>query len=230
MFRKVWPSMHRNAALFTIAAWSSIGLTHITVSTAVAQVMLQQPAMSNFSVNTTVSVPDRGGAYLGGLHRAGAGHKSFGPFRPGTATGVFRESQSLTSHVYIHDFQTMDRLLLETARRQAPDHSRRVTGRSAAAYGVLAARKPDRYKAGVLSNPRFRAVRGTPPSRKIPATKDRSAVASRALQLGRNALLRGRPSLARLHFQMAARYGSSEAATRLTDVERMLSQSTAPKR
>jgi hypothetical protein len=221
--------MRRNAVL-TIAAWSSIGLTPLSVSTAVAQVMLQQPAVSNFSVNTTVSVPDRGGAYLGGLQRAGAGHKSFGPFRPGTATGVFRDSQSITSHVYIHDFETMDRLLLETARRQAPDRSLQVTGRSAAAYRLLAARKSDRHKAGVLSNGRFHAGRGTPPSREIPATKDRSAVAARALQLGRNALLRGRPSLARLHFQMAARYGSSEAATRLADVERTLSQSTVPKR
>ena len=47
---------------------------------------MQLPTVSAFTVNTTVSVPDRGSALLGGISRASSGRNEFGvplaPFRP----------------------------------------------------------------------------------------------------------------------------------------------------
>lgn len=97
----------------TTAALISIA----TPTLALAQrITVQQPVVRNFSVNTVVSVPDRGGATLGGVKGAGESRTSFGPFRPGTATGLFREHAGASAHVYVHDFEAMDRMLLERAR------------------------------------------------------------------------------------------------------------------
>jgi len=45
------------------------------------QVSVQQPQFEQFSVATTVSVPDGGSALLGGVGRAASGQVITGPFR-----------------------------------------------------------------------------------------------------------------------------------------------------
>ena len=53
------------------AAWAQVPAT------------VQLPTYSFFSVGTSVSVPDRGSAYLGGVNRASTGSSEFGiPLRP----------------------------------------------------------------------------------------------------------------------------------------------------
>ena len=136
--------MHRRITDISLAVGMMILLTQIRPTAARGQAVLQQPVIGQFGVQTTVSVPDRGAAYLGGLQRAGATRTSFGPWRPGTSTGLFRDSQSITSHVTIHDFQTMDRLLLDQARPRATHRSNRLTGQAAAAYDTLTARQRPR--------------------------------------------------------------------------------------
>lgn len=97
-----------------------------TGSTAWSQnLTIQQPVIQTFSVNTTVSVPDRGGMSLGGVGRAGASRQSFGFSRPGTSTGKFMEGTSTSVHVWIHDLREMDRMVLESAERQSPYRSER---------------------------------------------------------------------------------------------------------
>jgi len=220
--KRTWSSACISA--FTLAI-------HVLASTAAAQVTLQQPAVSQFSVGTTVSVPVGGGALLGGLERAGAGRKSFGPFRPGTATGFFREAQSISAHVTLHDFQAMDRMLLDQARRTTTVRPNRLSGRVAQAYGQLAGTRADRRGSPVphnqherLAQPATGRVTGGPVAT---ARRDRGA---RALRLGQDALRRGRPTLARLHFQMAARYGSAEAISRLAEIDRSLGRTAAMKK
>ena len=79
---------------------------------------MQLPTFSYFSVNTTVTVPDRGSAYLGGVNRAAEGRNEFGtpllPFRPFRNVGIGRETSASGMWVTatIHDFDAMDRYLL----------------------------------------------------------------------------------------------------------------------
>jgi hypothetical protein len=81
-------------------------------------VTVQQPVFRNFSVGTTVSIPDRGGAFIGGVKRAGSSRKSFGPFRSGSSIGLFRDYSAASTHVTIHDLGEMDRRILQQANRR----------------------------------------------------------------------------------------------------------------
>ncbi len=76
-------------------------------------VIVQQPVVQQFGVNTAVSVPDRGSMVLGGVSSAVDSRTSFGfgPWR-GSAIGTARSGSSVEARVWIHDFETMDQLLL----------------------------------------------------------------------------------------------------------------------
>ncbi len=81
---------------------------------------LQSPVFAQFSVQTNVSVPDRGGVYLGGVKRAADGTASRG-FNPlGSSRGRSVSHTGMSSHVYIHDFAAMDPFLRnrDEVRRQ----------------------------------------------------------------------------------------------------------------
>ena len=91
-----------------------ICLMAVHIETAEAQaVRIQQPIVQQFSVGTTLTVPDRGSALLGGI-RSGATHsRQSGPFRSGSRYGHSFQSSTSSVGVYIHDFEAMD--LLESA-------------------------------------------------------------------------------------------------------------------
>jgi hypothetical protein len=89
-------------------------------------VTVQLPTFQVFSVATTVVVPDRGTAYLGGVNRAAYGSTTSGV--PGlsripgvgrlfTNRGIGSEVSSSGAHVAatIMDFEEMDRAVLEEA-------------------------------------------------------------------------------------------------------------------
>ncbi len=80
-------------------------------------VAVQQPVLQDFSVDTTVTVPDRGTALLGSVSAGAAGRTSygFGPFRNGSSRGCNLSGSSVTTSVYIHDLRAMDDALLATA-------------------------------------------------------------------------------------------------------------------
>jgi hypothetical protein len=89
----------------------------IQTQPALAQaVSVQLPRQDIFSVGTVVSVPDRGGVFLGGVKRAADSRSQygFGPLRAGSSIGTERSASNLSAHVYIHDFDEMDRMLLNT--------------------------------------------------------------------------------------------------------------------
>src|SRR5687768_9106514 len=75
--------------------------------------VVQLPTFSFFSAATTVSVPDRGSAYLGGVGRAQSGRSRFGPpFLPAQgALGSSRSVGGLSVSAYIHDLREMDQAL-----------------------------------------------------------------------------------------------------------------------
>lgn len=81
-------------------------------------VTVQLPTFRFFSVSTTVSVPDRGGAALGGIGRSALGASQFGPApRPAgvRAFGVERQAQNAHAFVQVHDFRDLEHTLIHDA-------------------------------------------------------------------------------------------------------------------
>ncbi|MSR59333.1 MAG: hypothetical protein EXS05_17105 [Planctomycetaceae bacterium] len=96
------------AAAIAASTADPLGAQNITV---------QQPVIESFTVDTTVSVPDRGRATIGGIGRGASSRTTYGPFRTNTNFGRLTEGSSVSVHAWIHDFDELDRQSLEAARR-----------------------------------------------------------------------------------------------------------------
>lgn len=103
----------------TLITLSALTLFSVTASTAMAQnapaSAVQLPTFGYNTVNTTVSVPDRGGAYMGGIKRSSSGRTESGapllPFK-NRSIGNQTSATSFSVHTYIHDFEAMDEAAL----------------------------------------------------------------------------------------------------------------------
>ena len=92
-----------------------------TAAPASGQTAVQQPTFGVTSAATTVSVPDRGSAFVGGVGRA-ASARTFGPAGRGPlATGA--SASGISAGVTVHDFAAMDAAVLAAARGAAPPPS-----------------------------------------------------------------------------------------------------------
>ena len=103
--------------LITITVLALFSAMHST--TALAQSApassVQLPTFGYNAVNTTVSVPDRGGVYMGGIKRSSSGRiESGAPLLPFKNRSISNQSSatSFSAHVYIHDFEAMDEAAL----------------------------------------------------------------------------------------------------------------------
>jgi hypothetical protein len=99
----------RASQAFVLAAWSA--------ATSAQQVVVQQPVFQQFAAPTTVLVPDRGGALLGGVRGGGQAVTVPGPIPMSRAAAASSGSSSVQVRAYVHDFQAMDEALLGTAAR-----------------------------------------------------------------------------------------------------------------
>lgn len=164
-------------------------------------ITVQEPVFGSFGIGTTVSVPDRGGAFLGGVSRAASARNTFGPFRSGTNTGISRQAGGLTANVHILDMRELDQAVLSSAR---PDAGPRLSGPAEHAWQTLARRES-----------------GVGPTEAVPTVSEAgqrvSALdqAERYERLAEDAERRGKSTVARLHWQMAAKHGSAVAAERM---------------
>lgn len=80
--------------------------------------VIQQPVIGVDTVRTTVSVPDRGSAFVGGISRAFSGSNRYG-FSPfGSVEGRGASNSAQRVFVTIHDFEEADRQLLSIAKGQ----------------------------------------------------------------------------------------------------------------
>jgi hypothetical protein len=79
------------------------------------QVVVQQPAFQQFAAPTTVIVPDRGEAFLGGTRGGFRGRDVRGPIPLGSARGGGAGASSVSTRVYVHDFRAMDEAILRGA-------------------------------------------------------------------------------------------------------------------
>ena len=150
-----------------------------------AQITVQQPVVRTTGVATTVSAPDRGSILLGGVSSAESSRSSFGPLRMGTSRGYGLSGASMSASVYIIDMQAMDEAILNSV----PDSS-----------------APFVIRPRTLSGDRDVAPRTEAP----PAEK-----AANFERLARQAESAGKSGVAKLHWQMAAKYGSTLAREKL---------------
>jgi hypothetical protein len=176
-------------------------LTLLASRPALAQQAVQLPVVSTTSVNTTVSVPDRGSAFLGGVSSAQSARSQYGPLRSGTNRGMARRATSITTNVYIHDLQAMDEALLNSGSTDSETHP---------SSPVIPAR---------LSEKRDPLV-------SIPTASPAEKVA-KFEQLAKKADEAGKHGVAKLHWQVAAKYGSKLAETRLAELSRASTSPTA---
>ena len=180
---------------------------------------VQLPTFSFATVVTTVMVPDQGAAYMGGINRAASGRSEYGvpgmPF-PGfqnRGIGQDRSSTSFWATATIHDFDAMDQALLNTPSpsgfaRACPNMSRGLPETPAAIAGRTFQRNP----ANLAGN---RQVEPDPPPPVNNAAAEQADRAARQtaraeeadsfFARGQQAEADGKPNVAKIYYQMAAR-------------------------
>ncbi|MEX2174505.1 MAG: hypothetical protein WD872_09090 [Pirellulaceae bacterium] len=145
---------------------------------------VQLPSYRIFSVRTTVSVPDSGGAYLDGVNRARSGSTSrgLGP-RGSRGIGSDRSAGGAGISATIIDHAVLDKRVLAQAEPATP------------ATGVTAARGDT---APVESVAAIRACNAA-------AAQQQASEAARYFAQGRLAEAEGKPGIAKIYYRMAAR-------------------------
>lgn len=147
------------------------------VSTAADAQVVQQPVVSGFSVDTVVSVPDRGAAFSGGVWSGQSGSRSAGPLRGASTIGRSFGGAATETRVFIHDFEAMDAALLsqgQPATVGQPGPS--VPGVSPVVIGPASrpsapVTRADRARAHLLDRRRDRTAPTPPPSAPGPVAR-----------------------------------------------------------
>jgi hypothetical protein len=156
---------------------------------------VQLPTVSVFTVQTTVSVPDRGSASLAGNGSGADMSVNRAPIR-NRALGSSRAASGVSVAATIHDREEADRALLAeaAAKRGAPFD-------------------PSTSKAAALTRSLERTKAGETPVGSVAAIRERNAAAAadRAFQLAdhfhkaRQAESDGKTAVAKVYYQMVAR-------------------------
>jgi hypothetical protein len=183
---------------FFASALALVALAVLPAGVANAQPVgvVQLPTFQFFSVQTTVSVPDSGGAYLGGARRSSTYHSQRGlplvgrdPLFGGRAIGRTSSASGVSVHAQIHDMQEMDEAVLRQAGGRRPASPRAVAAR---------VRNEPSKSVAQIRRDQDAAVRST--------TDD----ADHYLAKSRQALAEGKTGVARVNLQMALRRAQGE--------------------
>jgi len=181
---------------------------------------VQLPTFSSFSASTTVTVPDQGMAYLGGVNRAAEGRNEFGvpllPFRPFRNVGIGREvsGSGMWVGVTIHDFDAMDRYLLS----QPTAFSQSLGDRRSQVAGLARTLQPRDPGYGASWRVATSSGTGSPPAMSVAqaqAERQRQQAtrvdeAADFFQRGQAAEAVGKTGVAKIYYQMAARRATGE--------------------
>jgi len=213
-------------------AWAIVGMT-VTSARGQQGSAVQLPTFSYFGLGTTVSVPDRGSAYLGGVKRAASGVRESGvpllpsaPFR-NRSFGSTTSASGASVSVYIHDFQAMDEYL-----RSQPPAGQALVSRDGAAeaigsVGPAGAKRsmPERSTSlgrdalpreppAAFSRPL--ALSPTEVARQRPvAPVDPQQEAEKLYSLGMEAQAQGNLGAAKVFYEMASRRATGELKDRV---------------
>lgn len=120
-------------------------LSVVHSTTSAQQVVVQQPEFRQFAAPTTVLVPDRGAALLGGTSGATRGQSVYGPVPMGRAGGAGTGSSSVQVRAYVHDFQAMDEALLGQTSRATPVTPSSASPRRSPFQGLPRAAAPEKH-------------------------------------------------------------------------------------
>jgi len=200
---------------------------------------VQLPTFRFSTVQTTVSVPDRGAMHLGGVGRSAAASNSRGvPLlgkvpglsRVGRSRGISRTTgaSSTSVHATIIDHAELDRKVLAEAARRRGAGSGLMVDRSAERRADFLSRHVGRTTPE-LATPGGRSVAEKSPSveeirrRNKAARSARDEEAVTFFEKGRAALANGRRGAARVYFNMAARRANGELKLQVEDALARLS-------
>lgn len=154
---------------------------------------VQLPTFHQFSASSTIVVPDRGSVLLGGVNRSASGSNQFGGLPGSWSLGNAASASGVSVSVQIHDFEAMDRALLEEAARR---HGRQ-----------MAKRDPQRFPTAV-DLPSDASFSVAEIRRRRSADRPTADEVEPLLELARQAEQRGNPGAARVYLQMATRKSS----------------------
>jgi hypothetical protein len=189
--------------------WLSLALLGCFASAAYSQA-LQLPSFSIFNVDTTVSVPDGGGAYIGGVKRSSSGSTAFGPaLGPRRAIGTSTSASALRVKATVHDFAAHDEALLGS--KSGTKGSSAGKGANATASSALPGHAGRLARAGESSA-------GQAPSGSLAEARRQHAaelaarddMAQEHIDKARTAAANGKPKVAKMFYKMAARDVSDE--------------------
>lgn len=158
-----------------------IAVVITAVSHAADAQVVQQPVVSGFSVDTAVSVPDRGAAFSGGGLSGQSGSRSAGPLRGTSSTGRSFQGAATETRVFIHDFEAMDAALLsqgQPAPAGPAASSRPVPGPVAIGLSSSPPRpitRADRARAHLLGRWKDRPASAPAPAVTSPAARTKLA-------------------------------------------------------
>ena len=178
--------------MLALVMWTTLSATAFA-----QQIIVQQPIVGSTSVSTSVVVPDGGRAFLGGVSSAQTGSSRFGFYQPGSSVGLARMSTSISASVTIVDLREMDEAILSSVRNR-PEPVSMFAHHAAAIRSSRSESSPE-------------------PTREAESIADRAAKFER---LDRKAEAEKRLGVAKLHWQMAEKYGSVQARERVVSSAR----------
>jgi len=169
---------------------------------------VQLPTFSFFTVQTTVSVPDRGGAYLGGINRGRDGRieRGFGPLA-NRAIGGDRSVASTSVHARIIDFEEIDQMLLAAAARRAGTTVDPADAKAAALtkhVNGVAVVSAAGHSSSSPSGPLPGSIAGIR-AQNVAAAQERAAEVAELFAKAQQAEVEGKPAVAKIFYQMVVR-------------------------
>ncbi len=182
--------------------------------------VVQLPTFQFFGMSTTVSVPDRGGAYLGGASSSSIGGferglpglgRTAAPIRNG-AIGGRAQSSGVTISASIHDFEAMDQQLLGRGNAKAVPRARRF-GQARTAPDIAG-------RSSVVELRRRQSAANV---------TDRMALENDAFhdfERAKALVAEGKPGVAKVYLQRAAKRASPQLKPQIETARRALFAST----
>jgi hypothetical protein len=172
---------------------------------------VQLPTFSVFTVQTTVSVPDGGTAYLGGINRGaeGSATRGFGPLKS-RSFGSSRTASGVSVSATIIDHAEIDRALLAEAGAKRGSVDSSVAKAAAISKGVAAepwfAARPTATRTPAALPGSVAAMR----KQNVEAADLVATELAGYLAKGKQAEAENKPGVARVFYQMVARRDQGE--------------------
>ena len=193
-----------------VTACFSLLVVGLIVQSAPAQqnraTSVQLPTFSFFSTSTTVSVPDRGSVFMGGVNRARSGSRQFGaPLLPfgNRAMGSSRGAMGTRVSVWIHDFEAIDEALLSQPTASG-GYRNGLLPRTSDSWQRRLAESQD--SSGRQPAPSLEDIR----QNRLAAQQTRANEALVFFERAKKAEEAGKANVARIYYQMVARRDAGE--------------------